>query len=309
MKPVHGDNRFSTQPAAVTLSPCNGERAGRGVASDRGAFTLVELLAMIGMVALGALMLAPALARTKSNSPAIQCLNNLEQLQRALAMYAADNNGMLPWNPGRFSEGWTNWCCGILNWQAGFDNGPQGETVPANINTNDLLKSALGPYTGSRTSVYKCPADKVPSDMGPRVRSVSMNGFVGGLAMGNDPKNGVYGYTQYRIYLKDSDFIIPGPSTLWVFLDEHPDSINDWLFAMDMASSTAWPTYTTWDDVPASYHNGACGFSFADGHVEIKKWLDQNSVWPVAKTDGCAGVGTVSIHDNVWMAARTTAPK
>jgi len=274
----------------------------------RRGFTLIELLVVIAIIAILAALLLPALAKAKQKAEGTYCLNNLKQMTLAFFSYNSDYS-TLPWNPGHFSEGWTNWCCGVENWQAGEDTGPSPETVSSNINSNDLRNAALGAYVAKNTGVFKCPADKVASDVGPRLRSYSMNGFIGGLAEGNDPTYGVYDYTTYRIYLKDSDLNIPGPSSLWVFVDEHPDSINDWLFGMHMAASTAWPTYTTWDDMPASYHNRACGFGFADGHGEIKKWLDNNSVWPVERTDGCAGVGSTSIRDNAWMAQRTTAPK
>jgi prepilin-type processing-associated H-X9-DG protein len=197
-----------------------------------------------------------------------------------------------------------------LDWNSGVDNGPPGETVGSNANTNNLRNSALGPYVGKNTGVYKCPADRIPAVSGQRVRSISMNGFVGGLAEGpNPPPEGVYGYTTYRMYIHDSEFVIPGASSIWVFVDEHPDSINDWFFGMHMAAASAWPTYTTWDDIPASYHNGACGFSFADGHGEIHKWKDDNTKAPIQKIHPSSGTGLTSVHDNAWMAARTTAPK
>ncbi|MGD0260500.1 MAG: prepilin-type N-terminal cleavage/methylation domain-containing protein [Verrucomicrobiota bacterium] len=285
------------------------ERNSRPAAPRRPrGFTLIELLVVIAIIAILAALLLPALAKAKQKAENAYCLNNLKQQSLAFFSFNSDN-GVLPWNPGHFSEGWSNWCCGVLNWQQGVDNGPPGETVPANINTNNLKNSALGAYNAQNTGIYKCPADRVASDAGPRVRSISMNGFIGGLAEGNDTTYGVYGYTTYRMYLKDGDLVIPGASMLWVFVDEHPDSINDWLFGMHMAAASAWPTYTTWDDMPASYHNRACSFSFADGHGEIKKWLDNNTVWPVERTDGCAGAGTISVRDNAWMAARTTAPK
>ena len=49
---------------------------------------------------------------------------------------------------------------------------------------------------------------------------------------------------------------------------------NDAFFVTD-------PNVNTWQDIPASYHNGACGFSFADGHAEVHKWLSAASVYPV----------------------------
>src|SRR5262249_34672063 len=60
----------------------------------------------------------------------------------------------------------------------------------------------------------------------------------------------------------------------WLVLDEHPDSINDGLFLEN-------PTGGFWADIPASYHNGACGFAFADGHSELKKWQSRVTIYPV----------------------------
>jgi prepilin-type processing-associated H-X9-DG protein len=175
--------------------------------------------------------------------------------------------------------------------------------VPPNLNTNYLLKTSLGPYTGNKASVYKCPADKVPSVVGPRVRSYSMNGFVGGTA-----EQTVYGYTTYRTFLKDSDFSAPGPAKTFVFIDEHPDSINDCTFSMHMPAAASWPAATTWDDVPASYHNGAGALSFVDGHVEVHKWLDTNTLCPIQKFSPALATGTTSAQDNAWLVARTSAP-
>src|SRR2546426_1044648 len=100
-----------------------------------------------------------------------------------------------------------------------------------------------------------------------RVRSNSMNGFVeGGLY--HDPSGGSSWYQAYRRYEKMSDIVDPSPSKLWVFVDEHPDSINDgW-----MITNVTDPN--NWTDLPASYHNGACGFCFADSHAEIHKWME-----------------------------------
>jgi len=62
----------------------------------------------------------------------------------------------------------------------------------------------------------------------------------------------------------------PGPANTFVFLDEREDSINDGMFVVDMLE---YPTRTeSIVDYPASYHGGAGGFSFADGHSELKRW-------------------------------------
>jgi len=276
------------------------------------AFTLVELLVLIGMVALGALMLAPALARTAVRNPALQCMNNLQQLQRAFAMYAADNNGDIAPNLYPFTYSFNAWCTGVLDWNIGYAAGSLGESVPPNLNSNYLRNALLGPYSGRNTGIYKCPADKAPSAIGPRVRSYSMNwfvGFTGYASLSWFP-------TGYRVFLKESDLSVPGPSKTWLLVDEHPDSINDTMIELNMPPATVWPSATRWEDLPASYHNGACGLSFADGHVETKKWLDLQTQAPVQKISGWTagvpgvnGYGTVSIHDNAWMVARTTAPQ
>jgi len=131
-----------------------------------------------------------------------------------------------------------------------------------------------------------------------------MNGFVGG-----DAEWTVYGLTSYLVYTKDADLTRPGPALTWVFLDEHPDSINDCLFGLHMPAATLWPRAATWDDMPASYHNGACGFSFADGHGEIHKWRDANTKPPILQKSGASSTGLTSANDSPWIVARTSAPK
>jgi prepilin-type processing-associated H-X9-DG protein len=125
-----------------------------------------------------------------------------------------------------------------------------------------------------------------------------MNGFVGDVLKINGP-GGINSSKPWKRFLKSSDF--KSPSNIWVLLDEHPDSINDGFFAVPMTSTNA-----TWWDNAASYHNGAGAFSFQDGHAEIKKWQDANTVWPVVKKNPSLGNGKFSPRDLVWMQDRTT---
>ena len=70
----------------------------------------------------------------------------------------------------------------------------------------------------------------------------------------------------YIVYTKDTDLSRPGAANLVVFTDENPYSINDGFFIE--------VSLTAWYDIPASYHNGAGGLAFADGHAQLHKWTD-----------------------------------
>jgi prepilin-type processing-associated H-X9-DG protein len=199
-------------------------------------------------------------------------------------LYADDNSGRLAENRG-YSTTTNCWVTGVLSWLS----------VPDNTNVQFLIDCQIGPYVAKNRGVFRCPADKIPSANGSRVRSISMNGFMGDTGNLNANLN-----PGWKRFLKYSDITKPTPSMAFVFLDEHPDSINDGLFNVKMDT-------VVWDDVPASYHNGACGFSFADGHSEIKKWLDATTKQPILKINPSAGTGKVALKDHAWIKDRTNA--
>jgi len=256
------------------------------------AFTLIELLVVIAIIAILAAMLLPALSKAKAQAQGVYCMNNLKQVQLAIVMYTGDFRDTFPENPGSTITS-NSWVTGDLTWDF-----PPSPSNPDNTNTALLTAGEIGPYVAKNVGVFKCPADIYPGAKGPRVRSISMNGFVGDVLDINGKASLNPGWKRF---LKTSDCAKPGPSMTWVLLDECPDSMNDDFFSVLMQ------TGANWTDVPASTHNGAGGFSFVDGHAEIKKWLDPNTTAPVRRVNPCPDNGKNSPRDIVWMQQRTSS--
>ena len=263
----------------------------------RSGFTLIELLVVIAIIAILAGILLPVLGKAKTKAQGIFCMSNGKQLMLGWNLYAGEHNERLVRTAGldslvavvspTKSYPLNQWCMGTM------------ESTPSSTNTLLIMDSLLYPFVKS-LAVYKCPADRKTTQdpygsrgSVPTVRSMSMNCWMNPInAWAPDSPTGANPVRNFR-----TTSHILKPAATWVTLDENPASINDGWFVCD-------PLTSTWVDIPAVYHNGANGISYADGHSEIKKWRD-----PVILNRRTAVIRATPMDKNRdlrWLAERST---
>jgi hypothetical protein len=278
-------------------------------------FTRVDALAIVSVVALLGGVLLPALARDQSHDTRSYCVFRLGQIAKAMALYAADSQEWLPPNP---DDGNTT---PYRNWFGGISAIGGGQEFNTDL-PSDRTRALLAPYLTDPSTVYRCPADRrlgvyqgadvrKKGQRVPPVRTISLNGGVGTnpyrgqgkVAVDGPWLDGNHAHVADRTwycYGSMSDFVRPGPSRTFTFLEEDPRSINDGTFAMVGPSTPQLFRLLDW---PATYHDMACAVAFADGHAEMHRWLDSRTK---LTTSGFVS-SQLDNPDVVWLAQRASA--
>ena len=250
---------------------------------------MIELLVVIGVIAILAAMLLPTLAAGKHAAQGIKCLNNLKQIDLAWLMYAQDHDDRLVSNASRVEGPGLQ---GRLPWVESGDYDLEGNPDCTNVlYLVDARYAAFAAYIET-PEVYKCPSDRskvtIVGRRHARTRSYTLNVWLGFPSSPN---------AQPPRPTKLSGILDPAPAGRFTFVDTHPNWVYNLYFVppdpsgfganpdidpspRESTGSIAYPGVVQFNSFPAAYHNGAGVLAFADGHIEKHRWFDPRTKVP-----------------------------
>ena len=262
----------------------------------KAGFTLIELLVVIAIIAILAAMLLPVLAKAKLQSQGTYCSNNLRQWQLNWIMYSGDFRDYTAgnwWQEEQADNSGANWMSG---WEEiGTANTSDNTNYDRFVNPN---LAELGPYV-KNPKIGQCCADKSLCQEGAATfnlcRNISMNVWMGyqNNPSASDTNAGFQSFrktSQIIGHTPNTGFTF-GPAAAMVFVDEKDTSIDDGEFLVNETVNNQIA------NLPASYHGGAGGVTFADGHVELHKW-QTSVVVPAVQPAGVINWSTGPVKEN-----------
>ena len=255
-----------------------------GKSTPARGFTLIELLVVIAVLAILAALLLPTLAGAKARALRIACISNMKQFGVAFHLYADDHDDLvLPNKDGPYVPLGETW---VQGWE--------GVPGPDCTNTIYLQRSLVGPYLPD-VALWRCPATRDPKVIGitqPRVRTVSLNGFIG-------PPWSAPGAMTYRML---TELARPGPAETLTFVEERSDTINDGSFSEQRDFNPNNPAGWMLRDKPSILHQRGCNFAYADGHAAWHRWQDPRTL--TAARDDTPMPGNLDVR---WLQEHSTA--